>query len=118
MIQRFNDTAAGKYNLAHAPGNVLCIQPTPENIERYRSVRECGEHVLFGAEQVPALGSRVRIGFNSLGTGTVESYFVEHGWLGVCVVLDVVPTWKQKQQKDTPLRAAVALVFGAEITQL
>ncbi len=65
-----------------------------------------------GVQPIPAIGARVTINFNSLGSGVVESYFYEHGFQGVCVKLDAIPEWKQKQQKTN---ADVALVFGMEL---
>ena len=62
-------------------------------------------------ENPPELGTSVRINFNGLGTGIVAAYFVEHGWLGVKVMLDSRPDWHKKQAPDKPY----ALVFGAEI---
>lgn len=116
---RFEDKGNCRYDLDNLPGNVLNINPTLENIDRYQAVKESGEKILWGNETyVPIIGDTVKIKFNDLGTGLVESYFVEHGWLGVCVKLDKVPEWKRKQQKDDPRRAEVALVFGAEIEKV
>jgi hypothetical protein len=64
---------------------------------------------------VPAIGTRVRINFDELGYGTVESYFIEHGWLGVCVKLDKIPDWKFNEQRDEPEKMEVALVFAIEL---
>jgi len=64
-----------------------------------------------GKSSIPAIGDRVRIRINDLGTGCVKSYFHEAGWLGVEVTLDKRPEWHLKQQGDsTP-----ALVFGVEV---
>ena len=45
----------------------------------------------------PAIGSLVKAYVNSLGTGTILSYFVEEGWLGMLVKLDNPPDWYIKQ---------------------
>ena len=58
----------------------------------------------------PNIGDHVLVNFNGLGTGTVASYFVEHGYRGVRVKLDQQPEWHQKQGQPP-----YALVFGAEI---
>src|SRR4051812_26425037 len=99
--KRCEDKGNCKYDLDNIPLNTVCIDPTPENIERYRAAKEAGEATLWGGGIIPLIGDRVAINFNQLGTGTVESYFTEHGWVGVCVLLDKVPDWKKKQQKDT-----------------
>lgn len=60
---------------------------------------------------VPAVGDRVRIRLNRLGSGVVVSYFTEDGWVGVRVLLDVVPDWLARQNPGD----RTALAFGAEI---
>lgn len=67
-----------------------------------------------GKERPPAIGARVKINMNRLGTGTVENYFIEHNFLGVRVQLDVQPAWHAKQRPSEPW----ALVFGNEIVAL
>lgn len=68
-----------------------------------------------GSYPIPQIGQPVKVNFNSLGTGVVESYFVEHGYLGVTVRLDKEPEWKIKQHKGTK-HAGIAMVFGLEIS--
>lgn len=106
--KRFSDNAAATYDLNSLPSfinfKVMIVDgqmtPSPEGTK-------------WGSlAQPPAIGDKVTIGFNGLGTGTVESYFVEHSWLGVCVKLDKIPDWKAKQCKTN---ADVALVFAPEI---
>jgi len=58
----------------------------------------------------PNIGDRVLVNFNGFGTGTVVSYFAEHGYRGVRVKLDKQPEWHQKQGQPP-----YALVFGQEI---
>jgi len=48
---------------------------------------------------IPAIGSRVRVCFNGLGSGTAVGYFTEDGYLGVCVLLDDPPAWRIQQAK-------------------
>jgi len=61
----------------------------------------------------PNIGNRVRITMNNFGTGTVVSYFCEHGYRGVRVKLDQQPEWHKKQGQPP-----YALVFGAEIAEI
>ena len=67
-----------------------------------------------GKGPIPAIGDRVHINFNSFGAGTVRSYFVEGGWVGVEVECDQRPEWHIKQNGNTHTRP---LVFGAELKQ-
>lgn len=62
----------------------------------------------------PKIGDIVKINFNGLGSGKVDSYFIEHGFLGVTVVLDNEPDWHKKQCKGTP-HAGIAMAFGREL---
>lgn len=70
-----------------------------------------------GVWPVPKIGDRVNINFNNLGSGIVESYFIEHDYLGVLVKLDNPPEWKQKQAPPGSKYHGVAHVFGAEIIE-
>jgi hypothetical protein len=115
-MKRFTDKPHCTYDLNNVPLNTVCINPTEEEIQRHAAARANGECCLWGwGPHIPEIGAKVRITFNQLGTGTVESYFVEYGWLGVCVLLDKVPEWKRRQQADDLNKCAVALVFGREI---
>lgn len=67
-----------------------------------------------GFTEPPPLGTKVRVTFNELGTGTVVGYFVEAGFLGVEVDPDHRPDWHVKQN---PGRCNYH-VFGAEIEQV
>jgi len=68
-------------------------------------------HKWSGKLSIPAIGDKVRITFNGLGTGSVKSYFHEAGFLGIAVLLDEQPDWHEKQcGVNHP-----ALVFGAEV---
>lgn len=68
-----------------------------------------------GIFPIPAIGSHVTITMHKLGPGVVESYFFEHGYLGVCVKLSAQPEWHEKQSKGTRWENS-ALVFGQEIS--
>ncbi len=88
----------------------------------YEEMETLPEYVQYAGEQVdgnkwsgkappPAIGDKVRITFNGLGTATVVKYFVQDGFLGVMTVLDNPPAWYVKQNKgNIPGHA-----FGAEI---
>lgn len=113
-MKRFQDTDTAKYDLSALPDFVLYQydgKTCPEGI-KWGVLADNAKAVLTP----PVIGSRVHVAINGMGTGTVESYFVEHNWLGVCVKLDSIPEWKRNQQdKD---RAQVALVFGPELRQV
>jgi hypothetical protein len=59
----------------------------------------------------PSVGTRVRVKINELGTGVVQGYFVEHGWIGVHILPDARPKWHVKQRPSDNYY----LVFGLEI---
>lgn len=59
----------------------------------------------------PAIGDKVKLYVNGLGTGTVTKYFVEFGWFGVKVKLDNPPEWYTKQNKGNP----EAHAFGIDL---
>jgi len=65
---------------------------------------------------IPKIGDQVHINFNGLGDGRVLGYFREGGddqyWIGVIVHLFNQPDWHRRQNGN----AAIATVFGAEIT--
>ena len=118
--KRFEDKTSCFYDLTHAAlavhvlaaGGAITRMPpkTPESGAVAQPLR-WGYNADFPAP--PEIGARVHIRMNDLGAGTVEAYFIEHGWVGVCVKLDRVPQWKQDQQDKR--RAEVALVFATEI---
>lgn len=95
------------YDLPELPADVVLM--LPENVDNESVTKWSGSY------PIPKIGDRVRIGFNELGSGAVESYFVEHGFVGVCVKLDNPPAWKRKQHAGTK-HEDTALVFGKEIT--
>ena len=68
-----------------------------------------------GVFPVPAIGDKVQH-TGEWGTGTVVSYFVEHGWLGLYVRLDNDPAWHAKQNAGKPYAGHVHS-FGIEIDQ-
>jgi len=76
-----------------------------------------GVHVVkglwTGKGPVPAIGDKISINFNSLGSGVVERYFVEDGYLGVRVKLLKRPDWHVKQNGKH--YKGLSNVFGNEI---
>ncbi len=65
---------------------------------------------------IPTIGQKVTITMNNLGQGVVDSFFIEHGYVGVIVKLDseTQPIWHKKQNKGSRFEGK-ALVFGAEV---
>jgi hypothetical protein len=80
-------------------------------------LKEMPNNKKWSNKKVPTIGQRVFVNMNQLGMGTVESYFFEHGYAGVCVKLENPPKWKVEQDKhpDNPKWKGKALVFGSEI---
>jgi hypothetical protein len=101
------------------PATQYGLTDLPEGIVLRTEENSGDESVIkwSGCYPIPQIGQSVRINFNTLGTGVVESYFVEHGYCGVTVRLDKEPEWKIKQHKGTK-HAGIAMVFGLEITLL
>jgi hypothetical protein len=97
------------YDLMELPAGV--VLKTSENTGDESILKWSGDY------PIPEIGRKVKINFNELGTGSVQSYFTEYGYLGIEVRLDKEPKWKKVQHKGTP-REGIALVFGAEITVL
>ena len=64
-----------------------------------------------GLGKPPALGTLVSVVINSMGEGRVTGYFVEHGFLGVYVMLYNPPEWWAKQNRHDKR----AMAFGLEI---
>lgn len=81
--------------------------PTPETADAYLWSR---------LTSPPRIGTRVHVVVNAMGWGTVVSYFVEHGYLGVRVKLETEPEWHAKQCAGTK-NAGHCLVFGAELAR-
>ena len=71
-----------------------------------------GDTVTWSAtSDPPAIGAKVEVSVNDIGPATVLGYFVEYGWLGVCVEPSDPPEWYVKQNG----RHAVCGVMGAEL---
>ncbi len=69
-----------------------------------------GKTLWGGQDAPPAIGSKVHVTMNGLGSGTVRGYFVEYDWLGILVELHNPPAWWTKQNPQRPL----AHIFGIE----
>lgn len=102
------------YGLLDLPAGVKATRRHVSGSGEPLQVPEPGELLWSGAWPIPAIGSRVQITFNGLGSGTVRSYFTEAGWLGVHVVLDSQPDWHKRQNPGRDY----ALVFGIEVRAL
>lgn len=63
-----------------------------------------------GKARPPAIGEKVQIDVNNLGTGTVVRYFAQEGWLGVLVQLDHISAERHERWGGGPTH-----VFGAEL---
>lgn len=106
-----------EYNLDTPPAGTVSIDTAGTAADfaaRLEAHRTDPKWSVGGFATPPAIGTRVRITFNGLGSGVVESYFVEHNFVGVRVRLDAAPAWHVKQNKGT-IHAGNALVFGREI---
>lgn len=99
-----------QYNLTVLPQVESIDPPTPEtdwdNLPKHN---KWGKTAAFPTP--PPIGTRVRVKINQLGTGTVQGYFIEHGWVGVHVLPDNRPEWHVKQNPGKNYY----LVFGIEI---
>jgi hypothetical protein len=84
------------------------LDPT---IARRAVATNSGPYAWSNGNPPPKRGDEVVVKMNRLGVGHVDSYFVEHGYLGVKVALKEPPDWLLKQSGDR-----FAMVFGAEIT--
>jgi len=63
---------------------------------------------------VPAIGTIVHVWINRIGAARVESYFIEHGFLGLLVKPLAPPEWFVKQNG----RYSECHVFGTEVEPL
>lgn len=106
MTRGFKNTETCRYELTELPEGV--ILKTGENWRDNSVVKWSGSY------PIPQIGERVITTVNGMGSGVVESYFVEHGYLGVLMVLDNPPTWHVNQHKGTK-HEGIAMVFGAEL---
>ena len=108
-MKRFTDTEVAKYDLPSLPPFVNFVLKSGDDCSQKPTEIKWGS-----LSAPPAIGQRVHINFNGLRDGTVESYFHEHGWLGVCVKIDKIPKWKMKQETNRDC----ALVFAVEIENI
>lgn len=69
-----------------------------------------GKPIWSNPNPPPAIGDRVRVRVNGIGMATVESYFIQEGFLGVCTTVDAWP-----KHFDRPEASKICHAFGAEI---
>ena len=106
MSRGFTNNDTCKYELTELPEGIVL-----------RTADNCKDNSLLkwsGELPIPAIGERVTTLVNNMGSGVVESYFIEHGYLGVLMVLDSPPEWHIKQCKGTR-HEGIAGVFGSEL---
>lgn len=106
-------SAACEYGLDALPEGVILMRDDHKDARGVAVVPD-GAILWSGCYPIPQIGDRVAINFNELGTGIVESYFVEHGFCGLTVRLDNPPAWKVRQHAGTR-HEGIAMVFGAEL---
>ena len=109
-IEDYKDAKNNRYGLAELPAAVAAPIRDGDAVTNLGR----GAFLWSGRFPVPAIGEKVAINFNQLGSGVVESYLTEYGWLGVCVRLDDAPDWHRRQTAGTK-HAGRAMVFGAEL---
>ena len=99
------------YHLLSLPADI--VLRTDENAE----AGDPNQIKWSGTFPVPAIGTKVRTNVNNLGYGRIVAYFIEHGYLGVQVLLDIVPAWKVQQDKAMTRKGfeGQALLFGVEV---
>jgi len=85
-----------------------------EEDEAGKPTNKGSKPVWSGIGKPPVIGDTVEVGINDRGRGTVRSYFVDSGWLGVLVDLEAPPATYLKQCGGNP----PCHVFGAELTVL
>jgi hypothetical protein len=67
-----------------------------------------------GAEAPPAIGEKIKITMNGLGTATVVGYFSQDGFLGLRTQLETPPAWYLKQNGGN----VIGCIFGPEFAAL
>lgn len=111
-MQRIERQVEGcQYNIEVLSESVECIPKARFNSIPISSLPPHAKWVQDGFAAPPPIGTRVRVKINQLGTGTVQGYFIEHGWVGVHVLPDVRPPWHLEANPGKNYY----LVFGGEI---
>lgn len=110
-MQRITRTPQGcQYNIEVLSESVECIE-MPKTGEDFKNLPARAKWGKCAFASPPPIGTRVRVKINQLGTGTVQGYFIEHGWVGVHVLPDARPEWHLKQNPTQEYY----LAFSAEI---
>jgi hypothetical protein len=81
----------------------------------HKVINEADPMKWSGRVDPPKVGDKVTLYMNDFGTGTVQNYFVEYGWLGILVKLDNPPAWYVKQNKGNAGNPP-AHFFGVDLT--
>ena len=106
------------YDLPQLPAEIVNGRDVPKkpdgtfDMDAFRAA-ESAAVIWTGKGDPPRVGARVSIHMNKLGTGVVQSYFVEHRFCGIRAMLDSPPDWHRKQNPGR----GYALVFGNEIAE-
>jgi hypothetical protein len=109
-MAKLKDSQMTKYNLKEIPSGARFVDlRTPEVVDAGLMTSPIWS--VRSLPTPPAIGTKVKVTMNGLGTGTVTGYFVEHGWLGVHVKADNRPEWHKNAHPDVD----EYLVFGVEI---
>lgn len=104
--------------VASAPRTRYDLAELPDGWHRAKD--DAGEPLLdwgpfwSGREEPPSVGARLSLAVNNFGWAIVTGYFVEHGFLGVKVVLDDPPEWLVKQC-EREKRDPAPMLFGNEV---
>lgn len=99
-----------QYNIEVLSEGVLCIDP-PSAPGDWDKLPKSAKWSKGAFASPPEIGTRVRAKINELGTGTVQGYFIEHGWVGVHVLPDCRPAWHVRQNGEKNYY----LLFGIEV---
>lgn len=100
--------------IQHCTGGMLATDQLPKYQRRTSKDERPHRMALWtGADEPPALLSRVEIRINGIGPGTVTGYAVCDGYLGVMVRADEAtrPDWHKSQNPQNE----PGIVFGVEL---
>lgn len=97
----------GYQEFSEAPRGLL-FEKCPSNDKDPKAL---GGYVFYGGGELPAIGVRGKVNFNSLGYGKVVGYFAEDGYFGLKVAAEQPPEWWLKQNAGQPW---IYHVFGPE----
>jgi len=114
-MQRITRTPEGcQYNIEVLSITVECIEPPNPQTDWSALPKHAKWAKTVDFPTPPPVGTRVRVKVSELGTGTVQGYFIEHGWVGVHILPDARPAWHIAQNGPDK---NYYLVFGNEIAR-